>query len=623
MRLIYCYVKKFRNIYEQELLLSPYYDVKLDGNKISIARKDCEEVDSLFENENLRNLHIIVGKTGAGKTNLLQLIGLQQKDRQKDADNSQYFFLYSDNEHYYIEIFNMELAGFELKQIYSDLPEFLKDSPEFRNKSGMFRFDVIDGKISNISNFHANSADTSVFSGYDMDSFTVCPFSGLKEEIYDSGNNLLNRNASPYQKTSVRFACDYLYNYISSFGENSIKRNASLVIKRNNWGNEYDTAIPENLMLSDYWTFAKKNREKLMHAVENGKKYKPFRVSVKQQFMHDLMTDFAIYIRTFIAKRNVERFSLDESETEYLDYYLDKNNREYIRELPDYEDLSIIKRICRLMQWLDYKSGYDKGVHWRIYDDIQNIYYILNKFDDMYFTADEFRIPIVDMFSLKNKEWIYDLFERMEGYIPDDSGLFEKELLPYHFDCISYGEYQYAKVLSGIYQYCSIIPKLNDNVKVIYLMDEPETHMHPELCRRFICELQRIIQNAPKQAEVQVIISTHSPFMLSDVSSKMVTRLDVDENGFCKISNESSKNYFAANIFTILADGFFLDYTIGEGSRKQLQEIVGFIKEYSHKSNSRKESNEYKELFERYKNKINYIGDDEIKRALYNMLEGC
>lgn len=620
MHLIYCYIKKYRNIFEQELRLSPYYDVKFDGYNINIAYKGCEEVDSLFENENLRKLHIIVGKTGSGKTNLLQLIGSQQKDRQSDADNSQYFMLYVDEKHYYIEIFNMELSGFEFKKVNFDFPEFLKDFPEFRNKSEMFSFDIIKGEIANISIFYGSGADTTVFSGYDMDAFTVCPFSGKKEEIYDSSDNLLNRNASPYQKTSVSFVCDYLYSYINSFSSNSIKRGACLVIKRNNWGNEYDTAIPEDLMVSDYWTFARKIQDKQFKSIEKGVEYKPYnKVSAKHQFLHDLMTDFAIYIRTFIAKRNVELFSLDGSETEYLDYYLDKNNSEYIGELPDYERMSIIKRICRLMQWLDYKSGYDKGNHCQVYNDIKDIYNILNKLDDKYFTVDEFRIPIVDMFSSKNKELIYDLFEHMEGYIPDDSGLFEKELLPYYIDCISYGEYQYAKVLGGIYQYCSIIPELNSNAKVIYLLDEPETHMHPELCRRFIYELQRIIENAPNNAEVQVIITTHSPFLLSDVSSKMVTRLDVDENGLCKISNKSSKNYYAANIFTILSDGFFLDYTIGESSRRQLQEIVKFIKECSLRGSIGQEDSE---IFEKFKKIISIIGDDEIKRAFNNMLEG-
>lgn len=611
MRLIYCYIKRFRNIYEQELLLSPYYDIKFDGNNIHIVYKGCEEVDSLFENENFRNLHIIVGKTGAGKTNLLQLIGSLQEDRQREADNSEFFLLYADRDHYYIELYNMQFEGFELEQIDIGIPEELKDILQYRKKSAMYSFDILDGEISNILRFDASGADTTVFSGYDMNSFTVCPFSGIKEEAYDNGSTFINRKASPYQSTSLMFVCDYLNNYINSFGKNSVKRKASFVIKRSNWGNEYDTAIPEELMLSDYWTFARKNQEKQLKSIEKGIEYKKIKVSVKHQFIHDLMTDFAIYIRTFIAKRNVEQFSMDKSET----------------ELPDYEKLSVINRISRLMQWLDYKSGYDRGVHCQIYEDIEDIYNILNGFDDKYFTNDEFRIPIVDMFSSNNKELIFDLFERMESYIPDDSGLFEKELLPYHFDCISYGEYQYAKVLGGIYQYCNVIPKLNNNdnnnFNVIYLLDEPETHMHPELCRRFINEIQRIFQIASSQAEIQVIITTHSPFMLSDVSSKMVTRLDVDENGLCKISNESSKNYFAANIFTILADGFFLDYTIGESSRKQLQEIVEFIKDYSHTSNSEKESEEYTELFEKYKNKINYIGDDEIKRVLSNMLEGC
>lgn len=90
-------------------------------------------------------------------------------------------------------------------------------------------------------------------------------------------------------------------------------------------------------------------------------------------------------------------------------------------------------------------------------------------------------------------------------------------------------------------------------------MDEPEAYMHPELARQFV---RRLYQAMGKNDEntVQVIIGTHSPFMLSDVLPCEITRLDIDsETGNAIVINGSSKEYFGANIHTILADSFLIN----------------------------------------------------------------
>lgn len=44
--------------------------------------------------------------------------------------------------------------------------------------------------------------------------------------------------------------------------------------------------------------------------------------------------------------------------------------------------------------------------------------------------------------------------------------------------------------------------------------------------------------------QLQLIITTHSPFMLSDTISSQVTRIDYDEDGECIVLNPSDKEYF-------------------------------------------------------------------------------
>ena len=66
---------------------------------------------------------------------------------------------------------------------------------------------------------------------------------------------------------------------------------------------------------------------------------------------------------------------------------------------------------------------------------------------------------------------------------------------------------------------------------LILLLDEPENYMHPEMCRTFIRNLNVLLSKRNPNTELQVLISTHSPFMLSDVMASQVIKMDYDENG--------------------------------------------------------------------------------------------
>ena len=147
-------------------------------------------------------------------------------------------------------------------------------------------------------------------------------------------------------------------------------------------------------------------------------------------------------------------------------------------------------------------------------------------------------------------------------------------LLPYHWTYVSSGEYQYAKVWGVIEEYGERLKLQGQGQKyeqalqpnILLLIDEPESYMHPEMCRTFISKMQAILTRRNPNAEFQVLMSTHSPFMLSDVLSDQVIKMDYDERGMCHIT-QSETPYFAANIHSIMADGFFLKYTIGEQAR--------------------------------------------------------
>mgnify|MGYP006325884565 FL=1 len=51
-------------------------------------------MDYIYDNGFMGNLRIIVGKTGSGKTNFLQLIGMDWLNREDTAESDVYLLLY-------------------------------------------------------------------------------------------------------------------------------------------------------------------------------------------------------------------------------------------------------------------------------------------------------------------------------------------------------------------------------------------------------------------------------------------------------------------------------------------------------------------------------------------------
>ncbi len=131
-----------------------------------------------------------------------------------------------------------------------------------------------------------------------------------------------------------------------------------------------------------------------------------------------------------------------------------------------------------------------------------------------------------------------------------------------------------------------------DRTLHIILMDEPDQRLHPEWSRQFVHLIITAIKNLyisnyePKNKElnVQFIISTHSPFILSDIRKEDLILLNqnVKKNDLKKlIVEEESINTFSANIYDILNKSFFLDDTIGEFAKKKIEISCDNIFKYS------------------------------------------
>ena len=610
MKLIYCYIEHFRNIENQDVSLSDEFDCRYRDSKIFIEKREKNPLmDYIYDNGFMSNLRIIVGKTGSGKTNFLQLIGMDWWNRKSTADGDAYLLLYKmHNEN-----------------------DFFVEEVGLGNKTRAYCFTYDFDKheiLKYIPAAYDDHEDTYIINAFDRYAFASCPYDNVRQEQMFDNNQFIPRKITQYGKSSVSMECEFLKEYLSHFSEKSIKRRVSFVIGWKNWQNKIQSDLDEKLIKREYWTYKDRAEEQRDKNFRNGQYNKPIeydkKSTPKSRFIHDLMVDFAIYLRKWAE---LVEYEFPEKYYPYTGIVYDLGIEDP-RELPDEKKMGILKRIDWLCQYIDYHTDEitsNRGLVWQIGSDIRDLFHLLGKMDDKYFTDTEFTIPVMDI-DVNGKTVMRNVFERMEQYRPDQIGVFTECLLPYHWSYVSSGEYQYAKIWGVLEEYGVRVKMMTQGQKysetiqpnLILLLDEPENYMHPEMCRTFIRNLNVLLSKRNPNTELQVLISTHSPFMLSDVMASQVIKMDYDENGKCVIS-ESKKPYYAANIHSIMADGFFLEYTIGEQARIFLEDKFKLLQRLT--CMNRNLSSSEKEELTMIRSLIPNIGDALIRHCFCMMLE--
>lgn len=119
---------------------------------------------------------------------------------------------------------------------------------------------------------------------------------------------------------------------------------------------------------------------------------------------------------------------------------------------------------------------------------------------------------------------------------------------------------------------------------VILLIDEADLTYHPEWQRVFIALLTVFLpQVYPVECckNIQIILSTHSPILLSDVPQENVIYLKYDSKSHSTVVDQSTHTgTFGQNIHLLFKDSFFLEHgTIGLFAHDKIQSLVHRLKE--------------------------------------------
>ncbi|TCJ00453.1 AAA family ATPase, partial [Cytobacillus praedii] len=155
----------------------------------------------------------------------------------------------------------------------------------------------------------------------------------------------------------------------------------------------------------------------------------------------------------------------------------------------------------------------------------------------------------------------------------------------------------------------------------LIFIDEGELYYHPEWQRSYIKSLVDLINDTNKDSklQLQVVITTNSPFIISDILSEDITYLSKEEKNF--------ERTFGQNIHKLLRDNFFMSYTIGEYSREVIENIMKWLNCDKDKDKVGEELSRYygeviepKDYYDKIRCLIEKIGEPIYRGKLLEML---
>ena len=247
------------------------------------------------------------------------------------------------------------------------------------------------------------------------------------------------------------------------------------------------------------------------------------------------------------------------------------------------------------------------------FNDLSTI--ISNVGRNFVFTKDDDRKTLEDIFKGLNTE--------------ESDNLISQEtfsVLEFAWNGLSSGELALLNLLGRLNSV-----KSNLSSKILVLLDEVDLGLHPEWQRNWVNRVLPIIGKIMKKRNgaVRVILSTHSPIILSDFLAEDVIYLPEEPNKKLKT--------FGQNIYSLFKNSFFLEAPKGAFSQQVIEDLLKifgnssndvliqeraayeeFISKYSLQFDKETPGYEVREFFEEL---IDMIGEDIIRNHLKKQIK--
>lgn len=569
MQLVYVYAKKFRCFRDQAFNLVGCYEVTVREDWSGITIKRLPPFRQKMPNSIL-SLSAVVGRNATGKTNLIEMISdkFRQGSRITQPEEA-YFLLYADDSE--ADLFYVEVS---MPRAFGTL-FFWLDADE--RSSGWCRYDSTKERL---EGFEPPLQQYPVM-------VTLCE-RGQEREDSTMRCFPLERRVRSYGKSSLAAQTKVVQRLFSAKGTTE----RSVLHDRCYWLEYlYDLSMVEESDIAECFP-------RLYDRF-------PEELQVASKLIENML-------RYFMVQR-ISSLEYAEDLQRLLNAYLEPDPKEQwiqvIDKKADFSDpksvftdlLNIIMDFIRDTSPLQMSSGYSSGQQL----NLEKFFALLLDKPDMLTLTDSsfaFRLACDD----QERDLLMSSIALIDNIVQATPIL--NELLKPVWVNISDGELWFIRFLAALSE--ELVPRSDvpDPKGFILLLDEPETHMHPDLARRLLDSLTNWLSHYT-DAPVQIILTTHSPFLLSDICSENVQVLRRTSDALATVSNPTMQTY-AANIYSILIDSLILDSGYGELALKQINQTM----ERLH-SQDRIEENEKADI----RALVHHVGEQLVKNELSNL----
>lgn len=600
MELLYLYIKRYDDVFEnQQINFSSNYNIEYKDGCLNIEYKDNHMKG--YYGDNIKNITLLHGKNGAGKSTLLDLLGMRLDDRRRNSHRKEnrrsYFLMYHLYDDYY---------GFE----FSD-SSYIEGDQKITNinmhgigvRESLYKpwvsliFPLEDNKLVYKNNFfkrwmkeNRERAETR--------------YAYITEDKYNSriNSNFVSEDDGEYifaRKYYINGICyEYLYKYLiymkNKDGFWRLNKNIDIVniikdelnVFRNEIDDETEEYLNEKIDELD-----KILKDSLNLDEEN----------IKAEFFSRFYIELIEYyffnrLSGWIWNQEPESRGIDILQEEYEELV------SHIETMSEDEEC-FDKILNYVLNKVDTEAR--RTVQTNEQMAISEMLNVIKELPEKYFkTNRKIRIdcnePIEEKIS--NLLRVYDFIYRGK----DNEGSINTidNVLGIIVPEMSEGQRVFLDIISKATLAVDEIEK-GDNI--VLLIDEPDRAIHPELARNFIDILLRNL-NECQERTIQVVLSSHSPFIVTDILPENVytiTREESDNKSIIKQKQDT----FATNIYYLLMDTFMIENTFGKYSYDKIKDV---IKRLKYDEIEEKELNSIKGFIDR-------IGEKTVRKKLLEL----
>ncbi len=639
MELLYVWIEDYKNIHHQGFNFSPKYRFEFkptkyqdeanknnvtegelfqldqNGNRISKESSTSNQDNSIYENffepsnkvkdawkdrkdksgnpihlGTITNITAIIGANGAGKSNLLEFLLIEVQlylCNIKSDFKLDYNFILIFKKENHIFIFKM----IDIKILTNiDIEIWNKNYPDFKDNLNIFFSSQLNTNPDHVHKIFFQGSHSDKPNYYSMSTTSIIFNLSIPQSIEEYVSQELGRQL---EFLTWNNANNLTLPFITPDFIN-IKINSEEISKMN--GPSSVDSLIYNLQMAfhEFYKLIKKesleDNLRILNVIRITKNYL---ISLLQ---NEKKATFNNFIGLF-AKINQKRIDISEIKILLKDFFKPSVNmadfeKEIAKLNKDFEDSLIeFSNICNVQIHSDSVTV-----------KVENLRKIFHLYENMKFTFFKFKWQGLS----SGEENLLSLYSRFFSVFKT-SIEFEME--------------DYKKT--------PLHPETNlvDYESILLLIDEGESGFHPEWQRKYLKYLIDFFPQIYPGKQIQIILTTHSPFLASDLPKENIIFLKKgeqgeiiesdksDANGKCIVADGLKKDKtFGANIHTLLSDSFFLEKgLIGEFAKGKIQEVM---KDLGDKSKSISENR--KDEIEKV---IAMIGEPIIKRKLEQLFE--